>query len=181
MEHLNPMEYGTAQSFKKAFGRLPFAAPRQRKTAEGGQSLVEFALMLPFMALLLIGIVEVGRAAFLTMVVTHGATAGVEYGAQNTTTASDITGMTYAATQDSNFGLMTATPTYGCLCDDGAGTSCTNPVPAQSSCTGITCPGGQVVECVQVTTHATFNALFHYPGLPSSFQANGNAVMRVRK
>ncbi len=155
-------------------------ASGQRKTAEGGQSLAEFALMLPFMALLLIGTVEVGRAAFLSMVVSHGATAGAEYGAQNTTTAQDFTGMMTYATQDSNFGIMTATAINGCLCDNGSGTSCTNPLPP-GSCTNISCPGsGHVVECVQVTTHATFNALFHYPGLPKTFQANGNAVMRVR-
>jgi len=173
------MKSGTVQTFKRALGCLPFAAPRRPKTAEGGQSLVEFALMLPFMAVLLIGIVEIGRAAFISVVVSHGATAGVEYGAQNTTTASDIAGMTMAATQDSNYAVMTATPTYGCQCDDGAGTSCTNPVPPEGSCSGISC-SGQVVECVQVKTNATFTPLFNYPGLPSSFQANGNAVMRVR-
>jgi len=154
-------------------------APRQRKTAERGQSLAEFALMLPFMALLLVGIVEVGRAAFLSMVVSHGATAGAEYGAQNATTMLDTNGMTTAATQDSAYGLMTVTPTYGCLCDNGSGTSCTNPLPPPGSCSDP-CPGGNVVECVQVTTHATFSPLFHYPGLPKSFQANGNAVLRVR-
>jgi Flp pilus assembly protein TadG len=180
MEHVNQMEYGMVRSFKKALGCLRCLVPRRRRTAEGGQSLVEFALMLPFMAVLLIGIVEIGRFAFITMLVSHGATSGAQYGAQNTTTASDYTGMETTATQDSNFGVMTATAVNGCVCDDGSGVSCTNPLP-QGSCSGITCPSGQVVECVQVTTQATFNALFHYPGFPSQFQTNGNAVMRVRK
>jgi len=180
MKHVNPMKYETIPTFKKALGRLHFMAPRHRRSAEGGQSLVEFALMLPFMALLLIGIVEIGRFAFISMLVTHGAAAGAIYGAQNTTTASDYTGMQTSATQDSNFGVMTATAINGCVCDDGSGVSCSNPLPA-GSCTGISCPSGQVVECVQVTTQATFNALFHYPGFPAQFQSNGNAVMRVRK
>jgi len=179
MEQVKPMECVTIRSFRRALGHLPFAARRHRKTAEGGQSLAEFALMLPFMALLLIGVVEVGRAAFLSIVVTHGASAGVEYGAQNSTTMVYIAGMTLAATQDTNYSAMTVTPSYGCLCDNGSGTSCTDPVPGPGSCAGISC-SGQIVQCVQVKTHATFDALFHYPGLPSTFQANGNAVMRVR-
>jgi len=117
--------------------------------------------MLPFMALLLIGVVEVGRAAFLSIVVTHGASAGVEYGAQNSTTMVDIAGMTLAATQDTNYSAMTVTPSYGCLCDNGSGTSCTTRTrPRQLR--GISC-SGQIVQCVQVKTHATFDALFHYP------------------
>jgi Flp pilus assembly protein TadG len=180
MELLSPMKYVTIQRFKTTLGWLCFAPPRCRKVSEGGQSLVEFALMLPFMALLLIGIVEIGRAAFISMLVSHGASSGVEYGSQNTTTASDFTGMMNAATQDSNFAVMTATAINGCACDSGNGASCSNPLP-QGGCVDFSCPvGEQVVECVQVTTQANFSPLFHYPGLPRSFQANGNAIMRVR-
>ena len=45
----------------------------------------------------------------------------------------------------------------------------------------ITLPSGKVVECVQVTTTASFNPIFSYPGLPTSYTANGRAVMRVRR
>src|ERR1039458_8884760 len=62
------MEHGTAQRHKKAVGRLPLQTVKQPKTAESGQTLVEFALMLPFMLLLLLGIVEIGRVAFIRLV-----------------------------------------------------------------------------------------------------------------
>ena len=172
-------------------GSLRAAAVRRRNNSEAGQALLELALLLPMMCLLLFGVVEIGRAAAFTIAVNNAASAGVGYGAQNSATASDNTGMQTIAMRDArNGGLlsgMTATATHGCLCDPtGGGTStgisCTYPVPDPSSCNGIadTC-SGQPVECVQVTTHVQFDPLLHYPGLPNNYQANGQAVMRVRQ
>jgi Flp pilus assembly protein TadG len=180
----------TTMSQEKAVGHLPLQTAWQPETAESGQTLLEFALMLPFMMLLLLGIAELGRAIFITMAVTNAATAGAEYGSQNPIDASDINGMQKKALCDANgdvggacqtTGILTQTPVAinGCTCDSGSGTSC-NPMPASGTCTGISC-AGQLVECVQVTTHADFSSLFHYPGLPQTFQANGKAVQRVRK
>jgi len=166
---------------------VTWPSPNQLRAAESGQTLTEFALMLPFLLLLFLGVVELGRAAFITITVTNAATAGAEYGSTNSATAGDITGMKAAASADANYVGMTftsPTPTYGCICDNGSGVSCTNPVPAPGTCASIasSCTGtSQVVECVQVSTTATFSSLFHYPGLPASFQTNGNAVMRVRR
>ena len=182
------MEHGTVKRQKKASGRWPLQAELQPKTAESGQTTLEFALMLPFMMLLLLGIAEIGRAAFISITVSNAATAGVEYGSQNAATASDITGMQNAAKNDANYSPMTfstnstgtQTPTYGCLCDNGNGASCNASSSPWSACSTISCTG-QIVECVQVDTHADFTSLFNYPGLPQSFHANGNAVERVRK
>ena len=165
--------------------RLRFVSARKRKAVESGQSLIEFALMLPVLCLLLVGIIEIGRAAAVSIAVHNAATAAAEYGSQNEATAQDIPGMINNASQDANLpGLgnmtMTATAMYGCTCDNGAGTSCTNPVP-QGSCPTIDCGGGLVVECVQVNTTATWDALFHYPGVPERYHTDGVAVMRVRR
>ena len=165
-----------------------------------GQSLVECALLLPFMMVLMLGVLEIGRAIFITMKVTNGATAGVGYAAQNPAKAEDFTGIENAALCDADgamfpthgplnpvcntTGVLTQsniTPSVGCTCDGGVGNSC-NPMP-QVGCSGFSCPAGSgiVVECVQVQTTATYTPLFPYPGLPSQFVANGNAIMRVRK
>jgi len=174
----------------KGVGRLPLQTVQQPKTAESGQTLMEFALMLPFMMLLLLGIAELGRAAFITITISNAATAGAEYGSQSAATASDFTGMQKAALCDANgdvagyckTGILTQTPgaTNFCECDTGSGTSCLagagNTPPA---CSGFVC-GGQIVECVHVTTYATFSPLFHYPGLPTTYSAHGDAIRRVR-
>lgn len=152
----------------------------RRRAADSGQSMLELALMFPFLLLLLLGTAELGRAIYYTIAVNNAATAGAEYGAQNVTSASDNTGMQHSAGMDASFSSMSTTSTHGCTCDTGNGTSCTNPVPAPSSCDPSNSCSGTVVECVQVTTTATFHPLFDYPGLPSSFTTNGQAVMRVR-
>jgi Flp pilus assembly protein TadG len=158
-------------------------AAKRRSAWDRGQSLLEFALMAPFLLLLLTGVVEIGRVIFYTVEVTNAATAGVQYGAQNALTAKNIAKMQTSAAQDAGVPSMTATAVNGCTCDPGNGTSCTYPVSGQGSCTNeFSCPAGeQIVECVQVNTQANIEPLFHFPGLPASYQANGKAVMRVRR
>lgn len=164
---------------------MPAAIAQRRKSSEDGQSLMEFAFLLPLLCLLAVGVVELGRAAAFTIAVNNAATAGVEYGAQSAVTAVDINGMQNRAIADANFnfGTITATATYGCRCDDAVGLSCPNPIPPQSSCSDseLDCGSGQIVQCVQVNTHGQWESLLHYPGIPNSFQANGQAIMRVQR
>jgi hypothetical protein len=166
--------------------RLPDA---QLRRGEYGQTLLEFALLLPFMILLAVGVVELGRAVYYTVAVNNAATAGAEYGSQSEAAFGDNLGITNTARCDANggsppscqSGILTAsnvTVTQGCRCDDSnLGISC-NPMPAAGSCAGISCT--QTVKCLQVQTTATYTPLFNYPGLPSSYTANGKAVMRAR-
>ena len=193
------MKQGTVRRQEKALDHPPLQAARQTTTAESGQTLLEFALMLPYLMLLLLGIAELGRAAFITIEVTNAATAAAEYGSQTSDTAADIVGMQEKALCDADgfmvgrggqflpicntTGLLMTgniTATNGCTCDEGAGTSC-SPMPGPGNCSDFSCASGQVVECVQVTTHADFGPLFHYPGLPTTYQANGLAIQRVRQ
>jgi len=174
-----------AQRRKESDGLAAFCGRRvPQDRSESGQSILALALLLPFLLVLLLGVVELGRAAFISIVVSHGASAGVGYGAQSGTTAVNATGMITAVTNDASYvTAANTTATYGCTCDTGAGTSCSGWTITPSTCTNISssCSSGQIVECVKVTTTATFQSLFNYPGLPSSFQANGSAVMRVRR
>src|SRR5579875_372351 len=176
-----------AKSHKRA---MPEVAGKSRG-GEAGQSLLEFLL------LLMLGVVEIGRAAYISITVSHAAAAGVQYGAQSSK-ATDITGMETAATNDVGSdaigGTMSANAYYGCVCDQGPSGqtpgSCENATinctsgSTSCSCTnlGASCTSpNQIVTCVKVTTLDNFSPLFHYPGLPSSFTASGNAVMRERQ
>jgi Flp pilus assembly protein TadG len=136
---------------------------------ERGASLVEFALMLPFLALLLLGLIDFGRAYYVNVEVSSAAYTGALYGTQN---SSDTTGMQNAAAGDApDVSGMTATATYGCECSDG-----TNPVAtcsSQPSCTT------NVVGYVQVTTAATYKPLFPWPGIPASLALQGFARLRA--
>jgi Flp pilus assembly protein TadG len=209
VDEVDQMEQTTTRQ-KKAVGRRPGQTARQPKSAESGQTLLEFALMVPFMMLLLLGIAEIGRAAFITITVTNAATAGAEYGSQDSGLAKGTAGaaaMELKAQCDANgytsdlvpvcqttTGILAPPSTVcaynACTCDNGAGTSCNLiawPPPGTGACTAMTdtCAAiscsGQIVNCVHVNTHADFNPLFHYPGLPTTYQANGKATMRVRQ
>lgn len=164
---------------------MPSAVARQRRSSEDGQSLMEFAFLLPVLILLVVGVVELGRSAAFTIAVNNAATAGAEFGSQSQVNAVNIVGMQTKATTDANFnfGTITATATYGCLCDDGSGKSCPNPVPAPSTCSAneLNCDSGPIIQCVQVNTTGSWASLLNYPGFPNMYQAHGQAIMRVQR
>ena len=136
---------------------------------EGGASLVEFALMLPFLSLLLLGVIDFGRAFYVDVEVSNAAYTGALYGTQN---YSDTTGMQNAALGDApDITGITATANYGCECSDGSN--------AVASCSSQPTCSVNVVNYVQVTTSATYKPMFPWPGIPSSIAMQGSAKLRA--
>ena len=139
---------------------------------ERGQSLVELAFVLPVLLLLLVGIIEIGRFAYYSILVANAARAGAQYGAQSLAAAADTTGISNAGTNDAPGitapNTLTVTSTQSCGCSTTSlGTCGTTP-------TG--CAAGRWLVYVQVTATGSFNSLFSYPGLPKTF-----AVTRVQQ
>jgi Flp pilus assembly protein TadG len=155
------------------------AMPAAPTRFERGSSLVEVALLFAILVPpLLFGVIDFGRAFYFSIEVTNAARAGAQYGAQNSTTAQDTTGIISAATSEAadvaRLTLMPA-PTYFCQCVGSSGppgttTSCTSP-----SCTG----GNHVVGYLQVNTQTAYTPLFPYPGVPSPITLKGLAIMQV--
>ena len=143
---------------------------RRQAAGERGTSLLEFALFLPILLLLLLGVIDVGRYAEFNIVVANAAHAGAQYGAQNLVTAVDTTGIASAAVSDSQNALTAPQVTTSVLCGCAAsGLSATCPV---------TCGSGHPLTYVQVTATGTFNSLFSYVvGVPAS--VSKTAEMRV--
>lgn len=128
--------------------------------------------MIPFLALLLLGVIDFGRAYYLGIEVNNAAYAGAMYGSQNST---DTAGMQDAATKDAadipGSMTFTATAAYGCECSDGtkASVSCVSPP---------TC-GVNSVNYVLVTTSATYTPIIPWPGIPKTIPLAGSARMRA--
>lgn len=147
---------------------------------QSGQSLVEVALMLPFLLLLLIGVIEMGRYAYIGILVGNAARAGAAYGTQSLVKSVDTAGINTAADNDfqnngQNVGSLAVTSSVSCGCDSG-GTITT------AACTGTgagTCATGQWAVTLTVTASGTFNSLFHYPGIAASISITRTSVMRV--
>jgi Flp pilus assembly protein TadG len=158
--------------------------------AQSGQALVELAVMLPVLLLLALGVIEMGRFAYVAILVGNAARAGAAYGAQSTAQASQPTG-TYSieAAADNDFqsngqavSKLAVTSTFSCGCDNGgtispspSGTNAFCFVVGATSCAG----GGHFVEVVSVTATGTFTSLFNYPGIPSSITVTRLSQMRV--
>ncbi len=151
---------------------MTYEKPDMTTRSDIGSTFVELALTLPIFVLLLVGAAEFARLAYAGIEISNAARAGVAYGAQSHTTASDTPGMRTAARNDaSDVTGLRARPTHFCLCSDNSA----------SSCAPTDCSGSRIIEYVQVDTSATVDPLFYYPGLPRSFTLRGHAVMRVQQ
>ena len=151
---------------------------RQRSVPAGrerGQSLVELAFVLPLLLLLLVGIIEIGRFAFYSILVANAARAGAQYGAQSLATAADATGISTAGTNDAPGivapNTLTVSSTQRCGCSSAALAAC--------GALAICIPPGHPLVYVQVTAVGTFNSLFNYPGLPGTLSVTSVHEMRV--
>jgi Flp pilus assembly protein TadG len=136
-----------------------------------GQSALELAIAVPFLAILLLAAADVARWYFFLMEVKNAAKAGAQYGAQNSTSAADLAGMRQAAVNDAaNVPGMTATASLYCACPGGSSNFSCN--------SGTTCADERAY--VEVDTAATFHTLFSYPGLPSQLSIQGKSIMRAQ-
>jgi Flp pilus assembly protein TadG len=148
------------------------AQPAGQRAKQNGQSVLEIALLAPVLLLMLVGAIEIGRYAYFAIEATSAARAGVQYGAQSLTDSKDIAGIQGAALNDAPE-LQRLNITAKDLC------ACSNNPSQYVGCPARRCGGGHPVVFLQVNTTAQVPSLFHYPGLPATFTASGQAIMRV--
>src|SRR5579864_8958993 len=80
-----------------------------------GQGAVELALLAPILVLVLVIAADFSRVFYMSIETANAARAGVQYGAQSTTKASDTAGMQQAALNDAaNLSGLTATASNFC-------------------------------------------------------------------
>ena len=73
--------------------QTPISQQQKRLSRESGQSLVEFALCMPLLMIILLGIAEFGWLAYNLIELRNAANAGAHYAAQTVITAADTTGI----------------------------------------------------------------------------------------
>lgn len=143
---------------------------RPLQTADRGQAVAELAIIAPLLLLLIVGLVEFGRYARMSILVSNAARAGVQYGAQNYVTALDDAGMQNAAQTDAeSIAAITVTSSHYCTCADGTA----------SSCQATDCASSHRLVYVQVDTRGTFTSMLHLPYVSPSLTVAGRAVMRA--
>jgi Flp pilus assembly protein TadG len=148
---------------------------RSLSRCERGTSLIEFAFTAPIFVLLLVGLIDVGRYTYYAILATHAARSGVQYAAQNLTTAEDAstngpntTGAALADAQKiSNFHAIASV-----VCTAGGANS---PCPANNTNTE---PPSNLTYFVRVQVTGTFSPLISYAGF-GSIPITATSVMRV--
>jgi Flp pilus assembly protein TadG len=141
---------------------------KQGWKAESGQALVEAALALPLLALILLGGISLGQAAYASIEVENAAKAGVQYGTQSGVTAPDTTGIQNAASAAAPNLTLVTTATDGCVCSDGTA----------STCLLTDCASSHIEQSVTVATEATITPIVRLPGLPTTYTLKGQAVQQ---
>jgi Flp pilus assembly protein TadG len=155
--------------YAKALG---LALYRLRR-ADRGASLLEFAVVLPVLTLLTLGVADYSRVYFAAIKVANAAEAGAQYGAQSNATSRDTVNIRIVAQNDAGDtgGAMTVLSTQFCECA-GATVDCS------SSCN--TYADRIPPSYVQVTTRKGVAMLIRYPGLPGSIFVAHTATFRVQ-
>ena len=142
--------------------------------ATAGQSLVEFVLIVLLLLVLLVGAIEIGRAAYYAIAVTNASRAAVQYGAQNTATAAKTTEIKQAAVDDFGSPMLSpdnVTKSFFYTWEDGTPADCDN-IDCNAS-------GNRFISYLKVTTQMQLTSLIGFPGVPASFSLNGEANMRI--
>ena len=150
--------------------------------SESGQNLVEVALVTPMLLALLVGVIELGRWAYIGILVGNSARAGAAYGAQTLAQSTDRAGIQTAADNDfqnngQSVSNLKVNSSVSCGCDSGGAVT-------TEACTGNnsgTCAAGHWVVMVAVETRGTFNSLFKFPGIPTSVTIDRTCTMRVNQ
>lgn len=154
------------------------------KNAKGqaGGALVEFAITLPLLMLLLIGLIEIGRLAYFGIQVTNAARAGAEYGALSFPNTSPAN-MQVAAQKDGQNSVanVSATAHYVCACWNPASGTLTPSSPTVAGCSAPCSTGGHLVTYAHVSVSGTVHPLFNYGalGLPDHWDVTRAATIRV--
>ena len=132
---------------------------------------MELALIAPLLILLAMGAIDFGGAINAKMRLASAARAGVQYGAQSTSRAEDITGIRQAARNDHGDQSLDVTAERSCQCGS-------DPLPVACD---DTCAAGDTPRMyVEVTVEQTYNTLFPWPFIDGPLNLSTQAIMRAR-
>ena len=124
---------------------------------DGGNMMIEFALALPVLSIMLLGMLDLGRFGLDKSAMLPGAREGAQFGTLTPNspnlTATDLTNVNTTAQGATGLTGVTASSSLFCECTSGSGVSCTS-----------TCAGG-LKHYITVTTTRPFTSVVGTTGL----------------
>lgn len=136
-----------------------------------GSAVVELAVVGPLLVLMVLGVADFGRVLYTSIILSHAARAGAQYGAQTNGTTGDTAGIEQAAEEEAaDIGTISVTSSRVCECTTAGSVSCTT----------TTCSGGYGVPrvFVHVTASTTFQTIVPYPLIPNTVPLSITAKVR---
>lgn len=134
------------------------------RRSERGNVMIEFALALPVLSLMLVGMIDLGRYALQQSSMLEGARQGAQYGiyAYQSSASGDSSGINTTAQNATGRSGVTASNTTFCECVNGTSVACTT-----------TCSSGQTLKkYLTVTASKPFSSVLTNGSV--SFGAFGN-------
>ena len=138
-----------------------------------GLAAIEFAIVIPLLMLMFVGLVDLGMGVYRSMEVKDAAQAGAQYAVVNGFNASAIQTAVTSATRYASIAASPA-PTQFCGCASTTGVT-------NATC-GATCPNGFTAGTyVAVSATATYYPSLIYSSLfPKSFALTATSTVRIR-
>ena len=131
--------------------------PRRLRHRDDGNMMIEFALALPILSIMLMGMLDLGRYGLDKSAMLQGAREGAQFGtlAPNSPnlSAADLTNVNATAQGAAGLTGVTASSSLFCECTSGTSASCTS-----------TCAGG-LKHYITVTTTKSFTSVVGAAGL----------------
>ena len=137
-----------------------------------GNISVEFALVIPFLMLLVLGAYDFGRGFTEKLRLNSAARAGAQYALSNYNMVEDENGVRQSARDDAEDvdEVLQVDPNYICRCLDDVVLDCGEP-----------CTGGEVpMRYIEVDVSGPFEFMFDYPMTTGSMTLQGHAELRLR-
>lgn len=139
--------------------------------AETGSAAIEFGLSVPFLLVILMGVIELGYAMYEAMQVHNSVEAGALYVAKN---GYDATGIAAAVSNASGTQGITATPApvQFCGCPNASGI-------VETACNATCTDGNPPGQYVRVSAALAHKTILPYPGLQLPTTLTAQSVVRL--
>jgi Flp pilus assembly protein TadG len=147
------------------------ALHRTKRHGVRGTAAIEFALIIPFLLIILVGLTEVGLFAYQGMQVQNAVEAGAIYVAKKGWNAAGISSAVMNASGTEGITASPA-PTQFCGCPSAAGI-------VAATC-GVTCAsGGTTGTYVKINATLAHETILTYPGLTVPTSLSAQVIVRI--
>jgi len=142
--------------------------------SEAGSAAAEFALALPVVILIAVGIFDYADAVNINTKLYSAARAGIQYGVYHPSDTAGIRAAATAATNDSS--MTVGTPSAVCKCISTS----TGAIGSAVSCTSACAAGSTLGHFLTLSTSQSYTPLISYEGLGAELTMSGSAQMQVQ-